>query len=205
MKLPDEQAQKFIDEAEKDFTPASVGLEPVAWRDIDKEYGTYVYYDTYPDMPSTPLYSTADVERMQAENAELRKDAERYRWLLKFGCWLDPSDHIRAGAVLNAAIDAAMREAFKISSSEEENKLREQLAAMTQERDDIALKHQVACDTISRMQQERQERHKNCVSSAQYVAASIKDADTFNQHHEEMLQIIEQNEAQLAAYKELTK
>ena len=70
---------------------------------------------------------------------------------------------------------------------------------LVQERDQYMIKHEVACDTINRMQQERNERHKNCVNAADYVAASVEEANTFNQHHEEMLQIIADKEQQLAA------
>jgi NTP pyrophosphatase (non-canonical NTP hydrolase) len=77
------------------------------------------------------------------------------------------------------------------------------IVELEEDRDQWRLKHDVACDTISRMQrdreQERAERHKNCVKASDYVAATSEAADEFNQHHEDMLNKITELEAKLAA------
>lgn len=65
------------------------------------------------------------------------------------------------------------------------------------QRDQWRLKHDVACDTITRMQYERKERHKHCVKADDYVQATAEAADEFNRHHEDMLRIIEAKDVQL--------
>lgn len=63
----------------------------------------------------------------------------------------------------------------------------QQLTAMTKERDEYHRKHSIACDTIAQMQRDRDVRHQNCVSSEQYVRATVEAADEFNDHHEAIL------------------
>jgi len=58
-----------------------------------------------------PLYSITYVAVLEAEVAELKKDAERYRWLKENHLQTGKDSWIRTGDDLEEAIDAAMKEA----------------------------------------------------------------------------------------------
>jgi|SRR5690625_3085572 len=60
------------------------------------------------DLVVTPLVRLSDYEALQAECEELRKDAERYRWLRADNAYFPEENYIRGGQELDAAIDAAM-------------------------------------------------------------------------------------------------
>lgn len=82
------------------------------------------YADEYSKMvtPAGPVLVLFDhIAALEAENAELRKDAERYRWLRKqframsldMGgnhCWVQRSSGAIRGPSVDEAVDAALKE-----------------------------------------------------------------------------------------------
>lgn len=66
----------------------------------------------------------------------------------------------------------------------------------------LKLKHEVACDTITRMQHEREMLHATLKKrEAESAASGVEDANAFNLHHEEMLRLLEVATAQRGEWK----
>jgi hypothetical protein len=51
----------------------------------------------------------AEVHALLAERAELKRDAERYRWLRDDNAYFPEEEGVRGGQELDASIDAAMQ------------------------------------------------------------------------------------------------
>jgi hypothetical protein len=109
-----------------DAGPAVVGLEPVAWylenedeymsEKLRKEHERLNSYTFKLCKVVHPLYSAADVAKLQAENEALRKDAERWRFF-RIADWADwnavfrvDHDGLSLPELLDKATDAAMEE-----------------------------------------------------------------------------------------------
>ena len=92
----------------------------------------------------------------------------------------------------------AMIEARMTGQPDELSRLRAELAT-------LKLKHEVACDTITRMQEQRKRHHADCVSTADYTQFTVEAANEFNTHHEEMLQEIDKRDATIAQQAERIK
>ena len=108
-----------------DAGPAVVGLEPVAWylenedecmsEKLRKEHERLNSYTFKLCKVVHPLYSAADVAKLQAENEALRKDAERWRFF-RIADWADwnavfrvDHDGLSLPELLDKATDAAMK------------------------------------------------------------------------------------------------
>ena len=76
------------------------------------------------------------------------------------------------------------------------------IAELKAENAQLKIKHQVACDTVATMKADREIRHKNCVSTEQYVATTTEAANEFNAHHEAMLQKVAELEVELEVRKD---
>jgi len=91
---------------------------------------------------------------------------------------------------------------IQLSANEKEIKGQQaRIAELEAENNQLKVKHAVACDTISRMKEDREMRHQNCVPSNQYVESTAEAANEFNEHHETMLTRIAELEAQRDEYK----
>ena len=111
---------------------------------------------------------------------------------------LDPDD---GGAVpIIDAIDEMERDLQDCLRSMADAAAR--IAELKAENAQLKIKHQVACDTVATMKADREIRHKNCVSTEQYIAATTESANEFNVHHEAMLQKVVELEAELEVRKD---
>ena len=127
-----------IGNSEGTTTQVVTGLEPVHWylenedeymsEKLRKEHERLNSYTFKLCKVAHPLYSAADVARLQAENEALRKDAERLDWLEQHAwaterecfdfvdAWRTP-DGKRHNGGLRYAIDAAMTPNVEVSGA----------------------------------------------------------------------------------------
>lgn len=107
--------QELLGDSEETATPAVVGLEPVAWKWKNNNGKVNVTKGPGFGTSREPLYSAADVAKLQAENEALRKDAERWRFF-RIADWADWNavfrvdyDGLSLPELLDKATDAAMK------------------------------------------------------------------------------------------------
>jgi hypothetical protein len=136
------------------------------------------------------------------------KDAEFEAMRLKiaievFGCLPNSSAFTYADR-LRAAIETPLRAEIEKYRGQwiDARLLQEELSAAQERIKELATKHEVACNTITTMQQQREEYRRLLKKrDADCLAISTEDADEFNAHHEAMLSKIAALEAQLSALK----
>lgn len=124
-KTTEPAAPEPLGDSEGTATQVVAGLEPVHWylenedeymsEKLRKEHERLNSYTFKLCKVAHPLYSAADVAKLQAENEALRKDAERWRFF-RIADWADwnavfrvDHDGLSLPELLDKATDAAMK------------------------------------------------------------------------------------------------